>query len=295
MDNTLNRPRVEAMDAILGHTFPVLDKGFIRVIDYMGDEAAFVQAARVSYGEGTKTAKDDAALCRYLLGNHHTSPFEMAEIKLHVKMPIFVARQWVRHRTASLNEYSGRYSEIRPEFYIPGLDHLGRQSTSNKQGREGGFSAEEGRQIRATIQEQSERAFQVYRSLLDEADLSRELARMVLPLNLYTEWYWKIDIHNLFHFLRLRMDSHAQREIRDYATAIAEIVEMWMPNVWQAFLDYQVDSITFSGPEQEAIRGSLEFRQFAEYTKVLDAQESRMSSREKFNLPYKMKQALGVF
>lgn len=211
-----------------------LDHGFVRLVDSMGNDAAIVQAARVSYGEGTKTVREDKGLINYLLKHQHTSPFEMVEFKFHCKMPVFVGRQWIRHRTASVNEISGRYSEIKDEFYVPELDKINIQSKDNKQGRGETLSKETGTLIRDILIKGQLDAYQDYRSLLDE-ELAKELARINLPLSMYTEWYWKIDLHNLMHFLRLRMDSHAQYEIRVFADAMYEIVKEICPITIDAF------------------------------------------------------------
>ena len=215
-------------------TYPVLDRGFVRVVDTMGTDASIVQAARVSYGKGTKTAREDAKLIAYLMRNGHLSPFEMAELKVHVKAPIFVARQWVRHRTASWNEVSARYSEMPAEFYIPAPEAIAAQSTSNKQGRGETLSEEVGKAAAGDIERASRMAFAYYEGLL-RMGVARELARMVLPVNLYTEWYWKIDLRNLLHFIELRTDAHAQYEIRQYACVLEEIVSKWVPATYEAF------------------------------------------------------------
>jgi len=206
----------------LHQAVPVLDHGFIRVVDYMGDDAAIVQAARVSYGAGTRTARDDAGLIRYLMRHWHSTPFEMCEIKLHVKLPVFVARQWIRHRTANVNEYSARYSILDREFYIPDPSHLAAQSRVNNQGRGELLEGDEAARVLAILRDDSMRAYDHYEAMLSQdgqQGLARELARMNLPMNVYTQWYWKVDLHNLFHFLRLRADAHAQYEIRAYAEA----------------------------------------------------------------------------
>lgn len=259
---SLTRPSVEALDTILGAPFGVLDHGFIRVIDYMGDEAAICQAARVSYGEGTKTVNEDRGLLRYLLRRWHTTPFEMCEIKLHVKLPVFVARQWIRHRTANVNEYSARYSILKSEFYLPERQHLAPQSPLNKQGRDGSYPDATADRIRRSMAMQHDAAYATYADLIEEDDggvgLARESARAVLPLSTYTEWYWKIDLHNLLHFLRLRADPHAQFEIRAYANVICELVEAWLPNVWEAFVDYQLESVTLSRMEVARLRAYIE-------------------------------------
>lgn len=237
----------------------VLDHGFVRCVDAMGDDSAIVQAARVSYGAGTRTARDDEGLIRYLMRRHHSTPFEMCEIKLHIKAPVFVARQWIRHRTANVNEISGRYSIIRDEFYVPAAEDVAFQSSDNKQGRGEGLSPKRAREAAEAIRLASDDAFMSYEILHGETGgedgygVARELARVVLPLNTYTEWYWKIDLHNLFHFLRLRMDPHAQLEIRRYAYAIGNIVKDWVPIAYRAFEDYRLNAVTFSAMEMRAL------------------------------------------
>lgn len=258
----LTRPHSEVLDAILGTAQPVLDHGFIRVIDYMGDEPAIVQAARVSYGEGTKTPSDDRGLLRYLMRHRHTTPFEMCEIKLHVKLPVFVARQWIRHRTANVNEYSARYSILAREFYVPETADIAKQSATNKQGRADGTDDVRADDARDMMRQAADNAFDTYEALSaddepDDLGIARELARIVTPVSTYTEWYWKVDLHNLLHFLSLRADPHAQKEIRVYAEIICEIVEAWMPNVWEAFVDYRLKAHTFSRQEMEIIRDLL--------------------------------------
>ena len=246
------------MEARLYAAIPVLDHGFVRVIDYMGDDAAIVQAARVSYGKGTKAARDDRGLIRYLMRHWHSTPFEMCEIKLHVKLPIFVARQWIRHRTANVNEYSARYSILDREFYTPAPEHLAAQSASNRQGRGEVLEGEAAARALGLLRDEAGRAFDAYDRLLDGEDgLARELARMALPLSTYTQWYWKVDLHNLLHFLRLRADAHAQYEIRAYADAICELVRDWVPHAWEAFEDYRLGSVSFSRPAMAALRRML--------------------------------------
>lgn len=251
----LSRPSVLFMDRNLGSVQPVLDHGHIRLIDYMGDEAAVVQAARVSYGLGTDTPEKDVALLRYLMRHRHTTPFEMAEVKLHLKMPIFVARQWVRHRTASINEISGRYTELPREFYVPRKAQIAMQATDNKQGRAEGLSEENTDFVQAHMRGTAEAAFLVYEGFIEAFDLAKELARINLPLSTYTEFYWKIDLHNLLHFLSLRADPHAQYEIRAYADSILQLIHGWMPNVYAAFVDYRLGAHTFSRQEMDALRG----------------------------------------
>lgn len=259
------RPTVPALEELLFQAIPVLDRGFIRVIDYMGDDAAVVQAARVSYGRGTRKVSEDRGLIRYLMGHWHTTPFEMAEIKFHVKLPIFVARQWIRHRTASVNEYSARYSVLDKEFYLPEPQHMAAQSSTNRQGRGSVLSPDEASTVLDILKDDAERNYDHYLWLLNESEdgspadperlgLTRELARMNLTLNSYTQWYWKTDLHNLFGFLRLRADKHAQYEIRAYAEAMLKIVEAWVPHSAAAFRDYRLNSLTLSSGALEAVK-----------------------------------------
>ena len=258
------RPVCSALEPLLQKPIKVLDHGFIRLVDYMGNDGSIVQAARVSYGEGTKSLDDDRGLIRYLMRHRHTTPFEMCEIKLHMKMPIFVARQLIRHRTANVNEYSARYSILGKEFYVPTPDQVAEQSHNNKQGRDAVVAPDKGFEIQHLIREGSERAYRDYQWLLNDPDydghnpgepqVARELARMVLPLNFYTEWYWKIDLHNLFHFLNLRMDSHAQYESRVYADALAHITRLWVPLAWEAFEDYIKGAQTLSKQQLAVMR-----------------------------------------
>ena len=243
------RATVPGMEAHLYRAQPVLDHGFVRVIDYMGDDAAICQAARVSYGRGTKSVQNDAGLIRYLMRHWHSTPFEMCEIKLHVKLPVFVARQWIRHRTANVNEYSARYSILDREFYIPQPDALAAQSVVNNQGRGAMLEGEEAARVLEILKADSNRAYDHYEQMISEdgqQGLARELARMNLPANIYTQWYWKVDLHNLFHFLRLRADAHAQYEIRVYADAICEMVKDWVPAAYGAFEDYRMGGATLS-------------------------------------------------
>jgi thymidylate synthase (FAD) len=254
------RATVSAVEARLGVPITVLDHGFVRLVDYMGDDAAIVQAARVSYGAGTKSARDDAGLIRYLMRHWHSTPFEMCEIKLHVKLPVFVARQWIRHRTANVNEYSARYSILDREFYTPAVEHLAAQSSVNNQGRGAALPPEEAERVLRLLREDATRAYDHYEAMLStegQVGLARELARMTLPASVYTQWYWKTDLHNLFHFLRLRADPHAQYEIRVYAEAIAEIVRDWVPAAWAAFEDYRLGAVTFSRQGMECLRRML--------------------------------------
>jgi thymidylate synthase (FAD) len=241
----------------LHNTIDCLDKGFIRLVDSMGNDEAIVQAARVSYGKGTTKLNRDKALIRYLLRHRHSTPFEMVELKFHAKMPIFVARQWVRHRTANINEYSLRYSEANHDFYIPNVKDIHFQSKFNKQGRD---DTEVPDQLKKKVvnyfKDVSARTFEIYNEL-NESGIARELARGILPVNLYTEWYWKNDLHNIFHFLKLRMDDHAQYEIREYANAMAEIVKQVVPIAFEAFEDYILNGLYFSNIEKKLISTKL--------------------------------------
>jgi thymidylate synthase (FAD) len=255
MTNTL-RPTSEFMERQIGYHVGVLDHGFLRVVDYMGTSAAVVQAARVSYGTGTKSVREDRGLIRYLLRHRHTTPFEMLELKLHLKMPIFVARQWIRHRMASINEYSGRYSLMSSEFYVPEAEAIQPQSKTNRQGRDGRYSEGDQRVMQEALRIVQKDAYECYQHMVDEDgyNLSRELARIGLSLGTYTEFYWKIDLHNLLHFLSLRVDSHAQMEIRVYAEVIENIIAGWVPEVHGAWVDYVKDACTFSRQEMELLR-----------------------------------------
>lgn len=236
-------------EELLDKEFKVLNHGFVRLVDYMGGDESIVQAARVSYGKGTKTVSEDRTLIRYLMRHQHTTPFEMMEFKFHIKLPIFVARQWIRHRTANVNEYSGRYSIMPEEFYVPDEEVIKFQSNSNKQGRDSEeVPPEIRRRVLEILLDEQKAAFQGYQEMLNY-NIARELARINLPLSLYTQWYWKIDLHNLFHFLKLRMDKHAQYEIRVYAEKMAEIVKAVVPMAYEAFEDYVLNSVTFSKNE----------------------------------------------
>jgi thymidylate synthase (FAD) len=250
----------EGMEAHLYTAHPVLDHGFVRVIDYMGDDAAIVQAARVSYGAGTKKARDDSGLIRYLMRHWHSTPFEMCEVKFHVKLPVFVARQWIRHRTANVNEYSARYSILDREFYIPEPDALAAQSTVNNQGRGAVLEGEEAARVLEILKADATRAYDHYEEMLSQdgqQGLARELARMNLPANVYTQWYWKTDLHNLFHFLRLRADAHAQYEIRVYAELMCRLVADWVPAAYSAFEDYRMGGVSLSGKGVEVLKRRL--------------------------------------
>ena len=263
------RATVPALEAMLHGPLPVLDHGFVRVVDYMGDDAAIVQAARVSYGRGTRKVSEDRGLIRYLMRHRHSTPFEMCEIKYHVKLPIFVARQWIRHRMASINEYSARYSILDREFYIPEPAQLAAQSESNRQGRGAVLTGDAANAVLELLREDASRCHDHYALMLgDEGDpgtaeqgrgygLARELARMNLTLNTYTQWYWKADLHNLLNFLALRLDPHAQYEIRVYAEAMLQTVRAWVPQACDAFEEYRLGAFSFSASMLAALRRML--------------------------------------
>ncbi|WP_299362272.1 FAD-dependent thymidylate synthase [uncultured Paracoccus sp.] len=248
------RATAPGIEAHLHVAHPVLDHGMVRVVDYMGDDAAIVQAARVSYGRGTKAVQNDEGLIRYLMRHWHSTPFEMCEVKFHVKLPVFVARQWIRHRTANVNEYSARYSILDREFYVPAPEQLAAQSTINNQGRGAALDGDEAQRVLEFLKGDASRAYDHYEAMLGDTapdgspqqGLARELARMNLPASIYTQWYWKTDLHNLFHFLRLRADPHAQYEIRVYAEAIARITADWVPLAYKAFADYRLGGASLS-------------------------------------------------
>lgn len=272
------------LEKVLYEAFPVLDHGFVRVIDYMGNDSAIVQAARVSYGKGTKQRNEDRGLIHYLLRHAHTTPFEMCEIKFHIKLPFFVARQWLRHRTANVNEYSARYSILDKEFYIPSTEHLASQSSINKQGRGETLSPEYSQHVQALLRKDAELCYSHYEELLNEdaegntlnpekESLARELARMNLPLNFYTQMYWKIDLHNLMHFLTLRADSHAQYEIRVYAEVMLKILERWVPHTYEAYMQYRKEGARLSKNGLETVKKLLKGQQVTQ-------EESGMSKRE---------------
>jgi thymidylate synthase (FAD) len=258
------RPTLRAVsEGMEGHLYTahkVLDHGFVRVIDYMGDDSAIVQAARVSYGAGTKHVSNDEGLIRYLMRHWHSTPFEMCEVKFHVKLPVFVARQWIRHRTANVNEYSARYSILDREFYIPAPEHLAAQSTVNNQGRGAVLEGAEAARVLEMLKGDAMRAYDNYEAMLSQdgqQGLARELARMNLPANVYTQWYWKVDLHNLFHFLRLRADAHAQYEIRVYAELMSRLVADWVPIAYAAFADYRMGGVSLSAKGIEVLRRRL--------------------------------------
>lgn len=268
--NTTKRPCVQSLEDILYKPQKVLDHGFIRVVDYAGDDASIVQAARVSYGKGTKAINQDQGLINYLMRHRHTTPFEMCDIKFHIKLPIFIARQWIRHRTASVNEYSARYSILGDEFYVPEKQHLAAQSQTNRQGRaDEVLPPELADKVLRTLKDDAENCYDHYIKMMNEdsqgniidedsVGLTRELARMNLTLNYYTEWYWKINLHNLFHFIALRADPHAQYEITAYANVMLDIVRRWVPFASHAFEEYRMNAANFSKTEIENVRKMLQ-------------------------------------
>ncbi len=275
-----------ALEEVLYQAIPALDHGFVRVVDYMGDDAAIVQAARVSYGRGTKKVQDDSGLIKYLMRHRHTTPFEMCEIKYHIKLPIFVARQWIRHRTANVNEYSARYSILDKEFYIPAPAQLAAQSTSNRQGRGDVLQGAEAERVLQLLREDATRCYDDYQEMLNESEdgevidpdrdgLARELARMNLPLNIYTQWYWKTDLHNLLHFLSLRADPHAQYEIRVYADVMLETVRRWVPIAAAAFEEYRIGGVNLSKTDIDVVRRLLAGEQVEQPTSGMSPREWR--------------------
>jgi thymidylate synthase (FAD) len=278
------RATVQALEEILYEPLPVLDHGFVRVVDYMGDDAAVVQAARVSYGRGTRKVSEDQGLINYLMRHRHTTPFEMCEIKYHVKLPIFVARQWIRHRMANVNEYSARYSILDNEFYIPSPEHLATQAKTNRQGRGEILAGETAQRILDLLRSDAERAYAGYTELLNEdasglsgdpaqPGLARELARINLSLGFYTQWYWKTDLHNLLHFLSLRADPHAQYEIRAYAEVMLETLKRWVPMTHAAFVEYRMNAALISATGLAVIRRLLS-------GEAVTAEASGLSRRE---------------
>ena len=284
--STTLRPVAPELEEILYQPIEVLDHGFVRVIDYMGNDSAIVQAARVSYGAGTKNVSADQALINYLMSHRHTTPFEMCEIKFHIKLPIFVARQWIRHRSASVNEYSARYSIMEDEFYIPDAANLSAQSKINHQGRDEKniLNQQEQKQVLEILKQDAKNSYQHYLeminqdpdgNIIDEGKdgLARELARMNLPINCYTQWYWKIDLHNLLHFLHLRADKHAQYEIRVYADLILDMVKKWVPAAHNAFVKYRQNSKNLSSEAIEVMKKMIRGQQVTQ-------EESGLSSRE---------------
>jgi thymidylate synthase (FAD) len=282
---TTLRATVPELEEILYQPIPVLDHGFVRVVDYMGDDSAIVQAARVSYGKGTKRKTQDQGLINYLMRHWHTSPFEMCEIKLHVKLPIFVARQWIRHRTANVNEYSARYSILDREFYIPHPSNLAAQSEVNNQGRGLILDAAEASEVLDILKNDASQCYQHYLDMLNidenthelvdptKRGLARELARMNLPVNFYTQWYWKVDLHNLMHFLYLRADSHSQYEIREYADKILEVVKRWVPYTYEAFMNYRLNAAHISSQGLEVVRRMISGEKVTQEDSGLSARE----------------------
>ena len=283
-ENKTKRVTAPELEKILYEAIPLLDHGFIRVVDYMGDDTSIVQAARVSYGKGTKKVSTDAGLIKYLMRHWHSTPFEMCEIKYHVKLPIFIARQWIRHRTANVNEYSARYSILDKEFYLPAQEHLAAQSKSNRQGRGDVLEGEQAKKVLDLLKNDAERTYENYETMLNEkydgsiidesgVGLARELARMNLTLNTYTQWYWKTDLLNLMNFLRLRADHHAQYEIRTYADAMLDTLKRWVPITYDAFMDYRV------GGTEVSDKGKKIIQKLIKGDKV-SIEESGLSKRE---------------
>jgi thymidylate synthase (FAD) len=264
-ENFTKRVTSPDLEKVLYEAIPALDHGFIRVVDYMGDDSSIVQSARVSYGKGTKQVSTDSGLIKYLMRHWHTTPFEMCEIKYHVKLPIFIARQWIRHRTANVNEYSARYSILDKEFYLPDPKNLAAQSISNRQGRGDLIDGGQAKEVLELLKNDAERTYDNYETLLNQRydgttidqnkkGLARELARMNLTLNTYTQWYWKTDLLNLMNFLRLRADHHAQYEIRVYADIMLDTLKRWVPITYGAFMDYRVGGIEISSKGKEIIK-----------------------------------------
>ena len=280
--NQTKRVTAPELEKILYEAMPALDHGFVRVVDYMGDDTSIVQSARVSYGKGTKQVSTDKGLIKYLMRHWHSTPFEMCEIKYHVKLPIFIARQWIRHRTANVNEYSARYSILEREFYIPSLKNLQTQSKTNNQGRGENIQDNESKEKINLIKKNSDQTFDNYSFLLNEDGngniideskdgIARELARMTLPLNTYTQWYWKVDLHNLMHFLSLRFDVHAQYEIRVYADIILNVMKKWVPLTYDAFLKYRMEGFSMSSEGVNFLKSILKNEKF---------DKKRISNRE---------------
>ena len=282
--NVTKRVTSPELEKILYEAIPVLDHGFVRVVDYMGDDTSIVQSARVSYGKGTKKVSTDSGLIKYLMRHRHSTPFEMCEIKYHIKLPIFIARQWIRHRTANVNEYSARYSIMDKEFYVPERENLAAQSTNNRQGRGDLINGKQDDNILKILKEDAERNYQHYEEMLNEKydgsiiddkkqGLARELARMNLTLNSYTQWYWKTDLLNLLNFLALRADSHAQFEIREYASTMLNTVKKWVPTTYDAFIDYRVGGMELSA------KGKIVIQKMIKGEKC-DIESSGLSKRE---------------
>jgi len=282
--NTTKRVTAPELEEILYDAIPVLDHGFIRVVDYMGDDASIVQAARVSYGKGTKKVSTDAGLIKYLMRHWHSTPFEMCEIKYHIKLPIFIARQWIRHRTANVNEYSARYSILDKEFYLPTSENLAAQSQSNRQGRGEVLKGDQAKKVLDLLKSDAERTYSNYEEMLNERydgtvidekkiGLARELARMNLTLNTYTQWYWKTDLLNLMNFLRLRADHHAQYEIRAYADVMLNTLKKWVPTTYEAFMDYRVGGTELSSKSKNVIQKMIRGEE-------ISIEQSGLSKRE---------------
>ena len=282
--SSTKRVTAPKLEEILYEAIPILDHGFIRVVDYMGDDTSIVQAARVSYGKGTKKVSTDSGLIKYLMRHWHSTPFEMCEIKYHVKLPIFIARQWIRHRTANVNEYSARYSILDKEFYLPELENLAAQSQSNRQGRGDVLKGEQAKKVLNLLKNDAEQTYNNYETMLNERydgtvinekeiGLARELARMNLTLNTYTQWYWKTDLLNLMNFLRLRADHHAQYEIRAYAEAMLDTLKKWVPITYDAFMDYRV------GGTEVSSKGKVILQKLIKGEKI-SLDESGLSKRE---------------
>ena len=282
--NSTKRVTSPELEKVLYEAIPVLDHGFIRVIDYMGDDSSIVQSARVSYGKGTKKVSTDEGLIKYLMRHRHSTPFEMCEIKYHVKLPIFIARQWIRHRTANVNEYSARYSILDKEFYLPAKEQLAAQSQSNRQGRGDVLQGKQAEEVLNILKDDATRTYENYEKLLNErfdgttidqnkVGLARELARMNLTLNTYTQWYWKTDLLNLLNFLFLRADNHAQYEIRVYADKMLETVKRWVPITYQAFMDYRVGAAEISSKGLKVIKSMISGKRIGQ-------EESGLSKRE---------------
>ena len=299
LENKTKRVTSPELEKILYEALPILDHGFVRVVDYMGNDSSIVQAARVSYGKGTKKVNTDSGLIKYLMRHWHSTPFEMCEIKYHVKLPIFIARQWIRHRTANVNEYSARYSILDKEFYLPDTKNLAAQSQSNRQGRGNVLEGDQATKVLNLLKNDAEQTYKNYEEMLNERydgsvidenkiGLARELARMNLTLNTYTQWYWKTDLLNLMNFLRLRADSHAQYEIRAYADAMLETVKKWVPITYDAFIDYRVGGFEVSskgkkviqsmikGEEIDIDKSELSKREWNELMEVLDLKEKKI-------------------
>lgn len=298
--NLTKRLTIPAAEEVLFVPFSCLDHGFVRLIDYMGGDARTTQAARVSYGKGTKQVSEERGLVRYLMRHRHTTPSEMTELTFHARMPIFVARQWIRHRTASVNEYSARYSIVKDHFYIPKLEDLATQSLANKQGRAEILSEDQGKKVQELLEKDASRSYKQYVDLLNEnpldpgkpvdltkKGLTRELARMSLTLNAYTEWYWKTNMHNLFHFLGLRKDAHAQKEIRVYADAMGNITQKLAPYAYEAFEDYNLNALHLSRLDILAIKRISKGEPLGSTAEsVFDNKRERAEFIEKFNKLY---------